>query len=164
MKSTYSAFIALITFVFIFQSCETDKTTDADIQLFNELSASGYTYYQSGFILSAAGNSPHGSFQLRFNDIAQTALDSLGELPPSGSFPNGSIIVKEIKAQNQGSTTLYAVMKKDPSNVNANNGWVWAEYDPDGSTVISLSTQGSSCVGCHSQTPNRDFTRTFDLH
>ena len=162
MKSTYTAYAALITFVFFFQSCETDKTTDEDIQLFNELSVSGYTYYQNGSTLSAAGNSPHGSFKLRFNNIAQTVLDSLGELPTGSSFPDGSIIVKEIYKNTN--LDLYAIMKKDPSNGNANNDWVWAEYDPDGSTVISLSTQGSSCVGCHSQTPNRDFTRTFDLH
>jgi hypothetical protein len=63
-----------------------------------------------------------------------------------------------------GQVDLYAVMKKASSDNNSADGWLWAEYGTAGSSIISLTNQGSSCTGCHAQSPNRDFTRTFDLH
>jgi len=59
---------------------------------------------------------------------------------------------------------LYAVMKKDPSNGNAGNGWIWAEFETNGTVKTSVSAKGSACISCHSGTPNRDLIRTFDLH
>ena len=55
-------------------------------------------------------------------------------------------------------------MKKDPSNGNAGSGWVWAEFKTDGSAAFSTSKKGDGCISCHSNNPNRDLTRTFDLH
>ena len=66
-----------------------------DASLFDEANESGYTYYQSGNTISAAAQSPHGMFRLRFNSIAFQALDANGELPEDGRFPNGSVVVKE---------------------------------------------------------------------
>ncbi|MBL0054566.1 MAG: hypothetical protein IPP29_25345 [Bacteroidetes bacterium] len=40
----------------------------------------------------------------------------------------------------------------------------WAEFKPDGTVTYSAANKGSGCIGCHSGTPNRDLTRTFDLH
>jgi hypothetical protein len=137
-----------------------DETTDA--QLFAEISASGYTYYQNGNILAAASASPHGSFKLRVNSIAAAVLDANGELPAGSSFPTGSIVVKEVYS---GSTlTLYAVMKKVPTNKNAGSGWIWAEVKTDGNYVYSTMSKGDQCVSCHSASQNRDLVRTYDLH
>jgi hypothetical protein len=162
MKKTSFVFLAVMSLVFVFHSCKKDVTTNDDVELFSELSKIGYSFYQGGNILPAAGSSPHGSFKLRFNDIAQTVLDSTGELPIGSSFPTGSVLVKEIYTGTN--LDLYAVIQKKPLSSNSKNGWLWAEYNTDGSAIISLSENGSSCTSCHSQTQNRDFTLTFDLH
>ena len=157
--------ILTIASIFItLQSCKKDKdeSVDGDSALYNEITAGGYTYFQNSALLSAAGASPHGSFKLRFNATAQAALDSTGELPVGGTFPTGSIIVKEVHSG--GSINLYAVMKKDPSNANAGSGWLWGEYKTDGSTAFSISKKGDGCISCHSGATNRDLTQSFDLH
>src|SRR4051812_7607268 len=85
--------ITLLLAGIFFTSCKKDKTdTDTDEALYNEVKASGYSYYQGGNILPGASSSPHGSFKLRFNSVAQTALDTTGELPTGTAFPIGSII------------------------------------------------------------------------
>lgn len=163
MKNTSFVLLTAILSIVVIQACKKNKADKAaDKELFDELTQSGYSYYQGGNILSGVSPSPHGAFKLRFNSIAQAALDTTGELPTGASFPNESIIVKELYSGSN--LVLYAVMKKDPSNKNAGNGWLWAEYETDGSTVFSISKKGSSCTSCHSGSPNRDLTRTFDLH
>lgn len=85
-----------------------------------------------------------------------------GTLPSGSVFPDGSVIFKQIIMGGQ--TVLYAVILKDSRNPLAANGWLWAEYKPDGTTAISLTRQGSGCIGCHSreQGPQHDFVRTFE--
>lgn len=163
MRKTIITIGLILTSIVIIQSCKKDKSDpDADSALYSETTTAGYTYYQSGNLLSGVSPSPHGSFKLRFNATALAALDSTGELPAGSSFPTGSIIVKEIFSASN--INLLAVMKKDPSNSNAGSGWVWAEFNPDGSTAFSTGKKGDGCISCHSGTPNRDLTRTFDLH
>lgn len=154
---TISLFAAIIVLV---QSCKKDRKLDEE--LYGEISGSGFTYFQNGNMLTGVSPSPHGSFKLRFNSIALAALDSTGELPVGSMFPEGSIIVKEIFSGS--SINQYAVMKKDPSHENAGESWVWAEFKPDGDVTFSSSKKGDGCISCHSGTPNRDLTRTFDLH
>jgi hypothetical protein len=83
-------------------------------------------------------------------------------LPAGGSFPRGAIIVKEIREG--GATTLLAVMMKEPSSPHAAGGWLWAEYEPDGTVVFSVQRRGDGCVPCHSreQGPANDLVRTFE--
>lgn len=134
-----------------------------DEEIYNEVSSATYTYFDNGAILNPLGGSPHGDFKLKFNSIAQAALDANGELPVGESFPLGSILVKEALNSN-GEVTLLVVMKKDPDNKNAELGWVWAEYEPNGKVVISASDKGQACVSCHNSGTHRDYVRTFDLH
>ena len=149
--------------IMVIQSCKKDKQAiETDKQLYSEIGQSGYSYYRNGNILSAASQSPHGSFKLRFNSTALAALDSTGKLPSGGVFPSGSIIVKDVYSGNN--LSLYAVMKKDPSNSSSGSGWLWAEYETDGTAKFSVSKRGNGCISCHSGTPNRDLVRTFDLH
>ncbi|HRC33281.1 MAG TPA: cytochrome P460 family protein [Bacteroidia bacterium] len=155
-KKIIHAVFMISVFALIVSSCKKDKAEeDANQALIDEVNSSGYTYYQNGTLLSGVSPSPHGSFKLRFNNIAKAAL-------VGNSFPTGSIIVKELFV----GTTLdqFAVMKKDASNANAGSGWVWAEFKPDGTVTYSAANKGSGCIGCHSGTPNRDLIRTFDLH
>ncbi len=157
--------MAVIAFIISFHSCKKDdKGSPEDETLYGEVTSASKNYYQNANTLAAAGNSPHGSFKLWFNATAKAALDTTGELPSGSSFPSGSLIVKEV--QSGGATSLYAVMKKDPASANAGSGWLWAEYNTDGSVVISVTKKGSdgSCVSCHSGNTNRDLTNTFDLH
>ena len=55
------------------------------------------------------------------------ALDGNGELPENGSFPQwirvgkGSLIVNS-------ALNILAVIKKAPTDANAGDGWLWAEY------------------------------------
>ena len=135
---------------------------DTDESLFYQLQETGYSYYQGGQVLSPASASPHGNFRLRFNEIAWNALDASGKLPNNASFPEGSVIVKEVITGN--AITVLAVIKKSRSDVNSANGWLWAELSPTGDAYFSINNRGSGCTSCHGDTPNRDFVRTFDLH
>jgi len=151
-----------------FSSCKKDEDdtpapSTPQTSLFDlTKSNSGYLYYQSGALLPGTSPSPHGSFKLRFNDIAQAALDTAGKLPTGSSFPENSLIVKELFTN--GTLELLAIMRKKPTDGNAGSGWVWAEYKPDGTEVYSESKKGAACISCHSSTKNRDLLKTFDLH
>ncbi len=164
MKTNFIISVILLFILGASQSCKKDNDEDVngDKILFDEVSSTNYAFYQSGTVLAPAAPSPHGSFRLKFNGIALSALDSTGELPVGGVFPTGSLIVKEI--QSGGSTNLLAIIKKDPGNGNAGSGWLWAEYSPNGDATFSVGKKGDGCTGCHGGSPNRDLVRTFDLH
>ncbi len=163
MNQVAPIILSFITGMLIFQSCEKEKGDPAaDLELYNEINSGNYSYYQNGTVLPAAAPSPHGPFKLKFNAIAQAALDSTGELPAGGSFPSGSVIVKEI--QSNGQLSVHAVMKKSPSASNSASGWIWAEFNADGSVLYGSGKKGKACTGCHGGSPNRDMVRSFDLH
>ncbi len=156
----------LFCLVLISQSCKKDTTSpENDSALFALISQSGYIYYSgTPGITSGVGNSPHGFERVRFNAIAQSALDSSGKLPIGNSFPTGSVIVKEVYTSATGSINQYAVMKKDPASSVAGNSYEWAEFKTDGSATFSTGKKGNGCISCHSSSTNRDLVRTFDLH
>lgn len=99
--------------------------------------------------------------RVSLNAAAISALPN-DTLPARSSFPDGSIVFKEIRTNGQ--TTLYAVMYKDRNNGLAANGWLWAEYAPDGTVAFSVTRKGSGCIGCHAleQGTQHDFVRTFE--
>lgn len=144
--------------------CKKEKKTDKDIELFEESSAtSGYTYYnQDATIRTSSNPSAHNPyFRVRFNSVANTALTDNGKLPQGGSFPDGSIVVKELYDSPTGGIKLYAIMKKE-DHPDAGAGWLWAEYEDDGKVVYSVSNGGDGCTGCHSA-DDRDYVRIFEL-
>jgi hypothetical protein len=85
-----------------------------------------------------------------------------GSLPTGSSFPIGSIVFKQIILNDL--PTLYAVMYKDSTNPLSANGWLWAEYQVDGTVAFSVGNKGSGCVGCHSleEGVEHDLVRTFE--
>ncbi len=93
------------------------------------------------------------------------ALDALqnGKLPAGTKFPNGSVIFKDVRT-NSGTTVTYAVMYKNMDNRLAGNGWLWAEFNPNGSIGYSITNRGAGCTSCHSleRGPENDFVRTFE--
>jgi hypothetical protein len=169
MKNRILALTFALAALFTLKACvyhdlsEITTANNTDESLFAEINQSGYEYYQSGNILSAASPSPHGSFRLRFNTVAQTSLDGTGELPESAVFKPGAVIVKEIYNASE-ELVLFAVIKKAPGDINAPTGHLFAEYALDGDVIIGIESKGAACAGCHSGTPNRDLIRTFDLH
>ena len=153
----------LYSIFFCLCSCTYDSvvpegvTTDEQLYQWSKDSALHY-YKNDTNTLGPAGNSPHGSFKVRFNAIALAALDSSGKLPAGGIFPEGSIVVK------QTTSGILAVMMKRSASPHAALNWLWAEYSTSGSTVISLNKRGTACTSCHSETGHRDYVRLFDLH
>lgn len=168
MDRTTGLLTAGVAIFILMKSCVyhdfADITTseNSDQSLYNEIKEDGYVYFQNGNLLSPADASPHGPFRLRFNSIAVSSLDSNGELPLGGKFKEGSLIVKEVYQNNN--IAVYAVMKRAPSDGAAGNGWLWSEYALDGTPLYSIQREGVGCIDCHSDTPNRDLVRTFDLH
>lgn len=96
--------------------------------------------------------------------LNQTALSSLqsGRLPAGSAFADGSIIVKQIIVGGQ--TAVIAVLYKDTGNPLAGEGWLWSEFQPDGTPLFSITTRGANCTGCHmrEEGPQHDLVRTFE--
>lgn len=98
--------------------------------------------------------------------LNRPAFDVLvnGKLPAGREFPDGSIVFKEVKPNASAEATLYAVMRKEKNGPLARNGWVWAEYRPNGAVAYSVTRGGGVCVGCHAleQGAFNDLVRTFE--
>jgi hypothetical protein len=142
---------------------EEESLVTSDQSLYDKVKNNQFAYYQdNNILLQPAGGSPHGTFKLRFNATAQSVLGPDGKLPTNGVFPDSSILLKEV--YNGNVLTLLVPMMKLSRDKNSGSRWVWAEYNPDGSVVYSISNKGQGCIPCHSSSPNRDLTRSFDLH
>lgn len=126
----------------------------------------GYSYYKnSSDVLASSPESAHKQFfRVRFNDIAYAALTDDGKLPEGASFPEGSIIVKELHGAQDGSSEsgIVVMIKRVDDPNKAGSDWVWAEYFGSVDNAISVSSKGSACTGCHS-TNERDMVRLFNL-
>lgn len=161
----YALAITFLASMVLSQSCkEEDKETQADKDLFEEItSITDYTFYKGNdAVLESSAESPHNDyFRVKFNSTANAVLTDDGKLPADGTFPNGSIVIKELYDTQDGDLKLYAVMKKSADD-NAANGWIWAEYKPDGSTFYSVSEKGGACTSCHSIN-ERDYVRLFEI-
>src|SRR5262249_46022142 len=113
-----------------------------------------------GILVASSAYQP--LIRVSINAAAAAALQN-GRLPRGTTFPDGSVIFKEVLS-NSRSASVYAVMYKDRANDNAGNGWLWAEYRPDGRVDYSMTNSGSACTGCHAlaEGPRNDFVRIFE--
>lgn len=140
-------------------------TSEITVQeLFKLLTTSGFTYYQNNSTprQSVAESNAHGAkVNIRFNAKAQSVLGMDGKLPLGTSFPDSSLIVKEIYDSN-GNLSLYATMYRLPNDKNTFKKWVWAEITPLGVSYYEPS-RGNGCTSCHSLSGNRDLVRTFGV-
>ena len=104
----------------------------------------------------------HPLVRTSLNATAFGALQN-GKLPAGTKFPNGSVIFKDVRT-NSGTTVTYAVMYKNTDNRLVGNGWLWAEFNPNGSIGYSITNRGAGCTSCHSleRGPENDFVRTFE--
>jgi hypothetical protein len=101
--------------------------------------------------------------RVRLNARAAGALVA-GRLPAGGRFPDGSLLVKEVRPDAAAAVDVYAVMYRDAASPLAGEGWIWAEFRPDGSVLYPVAGRGRSCTGCHAraQGPENDRVRTFE--
>lgn len=155
-------FLSIVFIAGTLVSCKHDPiTTDIDWELYEmALQTDGYTWFKNtNAALAKSSGSGHSEpyLRTRFNNIASTKLDSNGRVMNGTTFPNGSVIVKELLNGDQ-SIARYAILFKDPTNEYADaNGWVWGYVFPGGKVAASATERGGACIGCHSQSGNIDY-------
>jgi hypothetical protein len=123
-------------------------------------STSGFTWFKkSDVLLSKSSGSvhPQSFMRTRYNTIAAIKLDASGRIMPGITFPEGSLIVKEL---HDNATTLarYAILYKKSDSPDADSkGWVWGYINANGGVAEPASNKGSACISCHSQSGNIDY-------
>jgi hypothetical protein len=143
-------------------SCTKDKeTSETDLHLYEMAkTTSGFIWFNnSSVLLNKSSGSGHSQpfLRTRYNSVAASKLDSTGKVMTGSTFPEGSLIVKELY---NNSTTLgrYAILYKKSGIPEADaKGWVWGYINSDGSVAEEASKKGSACSGCHSQAENIDY-------
>lgn len=145
----------------ILYACTKDRGINPDLAFSDRAlydscrNLSTFLYYKNDPSAVYSGvHGPHGAFKLRFNKIAYASLTDNGKLPAGKSFPNGSLIVKDIQSNGQ-----YALMYKK------NGSWLWAEINADGSVAFSTTKEPTAtCISCHSQSGQRDLAVSFAFY
>lgn len=130
--------------------------TDSELYQMSN-TTSGFVWYKhtDTLLVKSLGSGHQPPFlRTRFSSIAATKLDNAGKIQSGIVFPEGSLIVKELR--NDPITLVrYAVMYKKTGDPNADtNGWLWTYINPDGSSAIPISDKGNQCISCHSQSGN----------
>lgn len=152
-------------FLTVITACDTTIPTNPDNrttdQIMYDLSKSinGYVWYKkTDVFLPKSTGSGHNTplMRTRFNTIAAEKLDGAGKVKTGSTFPEGSIIVKELAAST-GEVSVFAIMYKSTKSTNADaNGWNWAYLHTDGSVRISSDQKGAACISCHAQSGHID--------
>jgi hypothetical protein len=162
----------LIICMWIFHSCTKEKNTNnndnndnmvesTDKMLYDmSKSSNGFIWYKKtdALLATSLGSAHPGSFlRTRYNSVAATKLDNAGKIMLGVSFPEGSLIVKELY-ENSTKLIRYAILYKKSNSPDADEkGWVWGYINPDGGIALAASAKGSGCKGCHSQADNIDY-------
>jgi hypothetical protein len=161
LKTIYILFICL-SCIWTINSCKKEEQSKGtDKELYDMAKAtSGFTWFKNSSSLldkSSGSGHPQPFLRTRYNSIAASKLDSNGKIMAGATFPEGSLIVKELY---DNSTTLgrYAILYKKSGSADADaNGWVWGYINADGGVASAASNKGSSCTSCHSQSDNIDY-------
>ena len=145
----------------VFYSCTKDQGINPDLAFSDRAlydscrNVQAFHYYKNDPAAVYSGvHGPHGAFKLRFNKTAFAALTDNGKLPATKTFPDGSLIVKDIQSNGQ-----YALMYKKRGS------WLWAEINADGSVAFSTTREPTAtCISCHSQSGQRDLAVSFAFY
>jgi hypothetical protein len=159
---TFTVMTFCLVSIWTINSCKKEKeATGTDKELYEMAKAtSGFTWFKNSSSLlnkSSGSGHPQPFLRTRYNAVAATKLDSNGKIMTGSTFPEGSLIVKEL---NDNSTTLgrYAILYKKSGSADADaKGWVWGYINADGGVAETASKKGSSCTSCHSQADNIDY-------
>lgn len=158
--------IAVLAFclvsIWTINACKKEKLAEGtDKELYDlSIDTSGFVWYKNSSSLldkSAGSGHPQPFLRTRYNLIAAGKLDSNGKIMTGATFPEGSLIVKELY---DNTTTIgrYAILYKKTESADADaKGWVWGYINSDGTVAESASKKGKSCISCHSQADNIDY-------
>lgn len=112
-----------------------------------------------------------------FHDVF-TEADSVAYFKKHGVFPDGAVLVKELRASKAGNFTTgqgvhhatqqlkqWFVMVKDSQNRFPNNalwgdGWGWALFKPDDKEKNLAQNYKQDCLGCHLPAKSTDLVYT----
>lgn len=161
MKALIKYFVISIIFITLF-ACEkeTETTTDKELYQMATTNAQSFVWYKnSNALLNRSSGSGHTQpyLRTRYNTIAAEVLNDQGKIIDGSTFPEGSLIVKELTGSNE-QVELYAILYKKSDHQYADNkGWVWGYIDANGKVKESASKKGSSCIACHLQSGNIDY-------
>src|SRR6187455_1849207 len=91
----------VIAALFVLVACtheETEDTADAELLELAMDDEDNTWYKESDVLLPKSPDSGHAQALLRtrYNSLAATVLDTNGQVLPDTTFPNGSVIVKEL--------------------------------------------------------------------
>ncbi|MCB0755601.1 MAG: cytochrome P460 family protein [Flavobacteriales bacterium] len=163
MKSNtiiWAAFTLAIVAITL-QACKKDEPAEGiDLELLNmSQETSGFTWYKNSdawLPKSAGSGHNYTSLRTRYNTTAATQLDGDGKVLANASFPDGSLVVKELSSGT--SVERYAILYKMSNNEHADaNGWVWGYVNSDGTVATTAEDKGAICTGCHLQSDNIDY-------
>jgi hypothetical protein len=148
--------------IWTINSCKKEKEAPGTDKELYEMakSTSGFTWFKNSSSLlnkSSGSGHPQPFLRTRYNSVAASKLDTNGRIITGATFPEGSLIVKELY---DNSTTLgrYAILYKKTGSADADaKGWVWGYINADGGVAVAASKKGSSCTSCHSQADNIDY-------
>jgi hypothetical protein len=181
MKKYLYHLIIILSLVTVLFSCKKNNTTSpfdgmSDTTLIRSDSAlylfitqtqpfASYTLFPNAdSVTSGTLNGSNAHRPLVRVSMNATALNALRNdtLPMGTSFPKGSVVFKQIIENGQ--TTLFALIYKDPNNSLSAGGWLWSELYPEGRVAYSIANKGSGCIGCHSfgKGLQNDLIRTFE--
>lgn len=153
--ASFSLAIVAITL----QACK-KEAQGIDLDLLNMArETNGFVWYKnSDTWLPASTGTGHNysSLRTRYNSTAATQLDANGKVEVNASFPDGSLIVKELS--NGTSAERYAILYKRSDSEHADSrGWVWGYVNEDGTVATTAEEKGAICTGCHLQPDNIDY-------
>lgn len=161
-KISFISVSILCVMLFLSGCKKDDKVLAADVDLYEMAKeTTGFVWYKnSDVLLPKSDLSGHSEAYLRtrYNSIAATMLNASGKVQSGITFPEGSLIVKELYSS-QTSLSKYAILYKKSDHAYADaKGWVWGYIKADGSVATSSSEKGRSCIPCHSQSGNIDYS------
>jgi hypothetical protein len=148
----------VLFFGLFFLSCRNDKGINpnlafSDKSFYDTIKNTTFYYYKNQDVEYSGNSGPHGIFKLSFNNIAKQALTDNDKLPIGSKFPDGSLVLKDIK-----SPAWYAFMYKKSGS------WLWGEISKTGDVIFSVNTEPNLCVNCHNQSGNRDLVVSFNFY
>jgi hypothetical protein len=164
MMKKHILLAAFASIAIVFNACKNDPedTVGIDKEM-HDLSktTTGFTWYKfsSAFLDKSAGTGHSEALvRTRYNATAAAMLDSVGKVRSGITFPEGSLVVKELH-ESASKFNRYAIMLKRSAAEEADEtNWVWGYINADGSVAEPAKNKGKSCRGCHSQEGHIDLT------
>jgi hypothetical protein len=146
-----------------FFGCDKDpEASGTDLELFNMAKTTeGFVWYKnSDALLPKSELSGHSEafLKTRFNVTAAAMLDANGKVQSEITFPEGSLLVKELYSSRTNLSKYAILYKKSDHKYADSNGWVWGYLNSDGTVAEPASNKGSACKSCHSQNGNIDYS------